>query len=94
MLYADLPETLGGAVVGQLEANGALKLLILWGDRDMLLQADPAQGDVMGWDLTCQDLQVPLAGAMAIQNIFFKPVLEGLMPSPTGWWNHALMFLA
>ena len=29
MLYADLPETLGSAVVGQLEANGALELLIL-----------------------------------------------------------------
>lgn len=37
MLYADLPETLGRAVVGQLEANGALKLFVLGGDRDMLL---------------------------------------------------------
>lgn len=94
MLYADLPETLGGTVIRQLEANGALKLLILGRDRDMQLQADPAQRDVMGWGLTCQDLQVPLAGAMAIQNVFFKPVLERLMPSPKGWWNYALTISA
>lgn len=29
MLNADLPESLGGSVVGQLEANRALKLLVL-----------------------------------------------------------------
>lgn len=59
MLYADLPETLGRAVVGQLEANGALKLFVLGGDRDMPLQADPALKDVMGWDLLCQALRFP-----------------------------------
>lgn len=48
MLYADLPETLGRAVVGQLEANGALKLFVLGRDRNMLLQAHPALEDVMG----------------------------------------------
>lgn len=67
MLYADLPETLGRAVVGQLEANGALKLFVLGGDRNMLLQADPALEDVMGCNLLCQGPQVPLAGAMTMQ---------------------------
>lgn len=33
MLYADLPEPLGRAVVGQLEANGALKLFVLGGEQ-------------------------------------------------------------
>lgn len=86
MLYADLPETLGRAVVGQLEANGALKLFILGGDRDTLLQADHALKDSMGWDLPCQGPEVPLAGAMTMQKkVFFKAVLERSMPSPTGW---------
>lgn len=95
MLYADLPETLGGAVVGQLEANGALKLFVLGGDRDMPLQADPALEDVMGWHLPCQGPQVPLAGAMTMQKkVFFKAVLESSMPSPTGGWDHAPTLLA
>lgn len=33
MLDADLPQPLGGSVVGELEANGAFKLLVLDGGR-------------------------------------------------------------
>lgn len=35
MLNADLPQLLGGFVVGQLEANRALVLLLLWGKKEM-----------------------------------------------------------
>lgn len=95
MLYADLPKTLGRAMVGQLEANGALKLFILGEDRNMPLQADPALEDMMGWDLPCQGAQVPLAGAITMQKkVFFNAVLERSMPSPTGWWDHTPTLLA
>lgn len=83
MLYADLPETLGRAVVGQLEANGALKLLVLRGDRDMLLQADPALEDTVGWDLPCQGPQVALAGAMT-QKTSSKQCWKVPCPAPLG----------
>lgn len=85
MFYADLPETLGRAVVGQLEANGALKLFILGGDRDIQLQADSALEDTTGWDLPCQGPPVPPTGAVTMRKKVFKAVLERSMPSPTEW---------
>lgn len=93
MLYADLPETLGGAVVGQLEANGALKLFVLGGDRDTPLtgRSCPRGHDGMG---PRQGPQVPLAGAMTTPKKVFKAVLERSVPSPTGWWDHAPTLLA
>lgn len=95
MLDADLPETLGRAVVGQLEANGALKLFILGEDRDTPLQADPVLEDTMGWDQPCQGPQVPLAGAVTVQKkVAFKAVLERSMHSPTGWWDRTPPLLA
>lgn len=51
-------------MVGQLEANGALKLFVLGGDRDRLLKAYPALGDMRG---PCQGPQVPLAEAVTMQ---------------------------
>lgn len=66
MFYADLPETLGRAVVGQLEANGALKLFILGGDRDIQLQADSALQDMIAWDQPCQGPPVPPTGAVTM----------------------------
>lgn len=95
MFYADLPETLGGAVVGQLEANGAFKLFVLGGDRDTPLQADPALEDVMGWDLPRQGPQVPLTGAMAMPKMSFsKQHRKGPCPAPLGGAITLLTLLA
>lgn len=83
MLYADLPEPLGRAVVGQLEANGALKLFVLGGDRDRLLRAHPALGDMAGQHLA-KVLGFPWQEPQPCKKtpkIFFKSVPRRSVPS-------------
>ena len=85
MLDADLPETLGRAVVGQLEANGALKLFVLGGERDALLQADPALEDTRDGTRLAKALGFPWQEPQPCRKKpSSKQSWKGLCPAPLG----------